>query len=57
MHDRVRFNNSNWADMLTASLNKYNNTKHSSTGLTPNQAHKDDNQLKVAVSLVSKERN
>ena len=57
MHDRVRFNNSNWADMLTASINKYNNTKHSSTGLTPNQAHKDDNQLKVAVSLVSKERN
>ena len=57
MHDRVRFNNSNWADMLTASLSTYNNIKHSSTGLTPNQAHKDDNQLKVAVSLVSKERN
>ena len=57
IHDRVRFNNGNWVDMLTPALNKYNNTKHSSTGLTPVQAHKDDNHIKTAVNLVSKERN
>ena len=57
IHDRVRFNNQSWTSMLTLALQKYNNTKHSSTGMTPKEAHKDDNHLKVGVNLKLKENN
>ena len=57
IHDRVRFNKANWTDMLIPALNKYNNTKHSSTGMTPKQAHKDDNTVNVIVNLTIKEKN
>ena len=57
IHDRVRFNKADWTSMLTPSLNKYNNTKHSSTELTPKEAHKDTNHLKVGVNLTLKEKN
>ena len=42
--------------MLQSSLNKYNNTKHSSTQLTPKEAHKDTNHLKVGVHLTLKKK-
>ena len=57
IHDRVRFNKKDWTSMLASSLNKYNNTKHSSTQLTPKEAHKDTNHLKVGVNLTLKEKN
>ena len=56
IHDRVRFHNAPWTSMLAPSLNNYNNRKHSSTGMTPKQAHKDDNQLNVAINLTNKAR-
>ena len=43
IHDRVRFNNMKWTDALTPALKQYNNTSHSSTRMTPSEAHKDDN--------------
>ena len=57
IHDRVRFNKADWTNMLTPALNKYNNTKHSSTEMTPKEGHKDTNHLKVGVSLTLKEKN
>ena len=35
IHDRVRFNNANWEEMLPYVANKYNNTIHSSIGYKP----------------------
>ena len=57
LHDRVRFNKKDWTSMLSASLNKYNNTKHSSTQLSPKEAHKETNHLKIGVNLTLKEKN
>ena len=57
IHDRVRFNKASWTTMLTPALKKYNSTKHSSTGTSPNDAHKDTNHIKVAVNLTMKEKN
>ena len=57
IHDRVRFNKAGWTSMLPAVLKKYNSTEHSSTKMTPNQAHKDDNNLKVRVNLTLREKN
>ena len=57
IHDRVRFNKKDWTIMLASSLNKYNNTKHPSTQLTPKETHKDTNHLKVGVNLTLKEKN
>ena len=57
IHDRARFNKKDWTSMLQSSLNKYNNTKHSSTQLTPKEAHKDTNHLKAGVNLTLKEKN
>ena len=36
-----------WVQMLPAVLKKYNNTKHTTTGASPNDAKRDDNKLKV----------
>jgi hypothetical protein len=54
IHDRVRFTNSKWEDMLKIVINKYNNTIHSTTNHTPNEAHKDKNSPDVIVNLTLK---
>ena len=41
MHDRVRFTNGKWEDMLKFVITKYNNTTHSTTNHTPKGAHQD----------------
>ena len=51
IHDRVRFTNGKWEDMLKHVINKYNNTIHSSTKHTPKDAHLDKNSPDVAVNL------
>ena len=43
-----------WVEMLPAILKKYNNTKHSTTGVTPNEAKRDDNKLKVWLNIKNK---
>ena len=43
-----------WAKMLPAILKKYNNTKHSTTGLTPIEAKREDNKLKVWLNIKNK---
>ena len=43
-----------WVDMLPAILRKYNNTKHSTTSVTPNEAKKEDNKLKVWLNIKNK---
>ncbi len=37
--------------MVDYVVNKYNNTVHSSTGMSPNRAHNDNNRVSVATSL------
>ena len=56
IHDRVRFNNMKWTDALTPALKQYNSTSHSSTRMTPSEAHKDDNEINVKVSLKLREK-
>ena len=43
--------NANWLNELSAVVNKYNNTIHSSTKMTPNQASKKSNERKVCFNL------
>ena len=43
--------------MLPPVLKKYNSTKHSSTKLTPNEAHDDKNHMDVRVNLTRREKN
>ena len=43
-----------WVDILPSVLNKYNNTKHSTTGMKPNEAKKKDNQFEVWLNINSK---
>ena len=43
-----------WVEMLPAILKKYNSTKHSTTGMTPNEAKQDDNKLKVWLNIKNK---
>ena len=57
IHDRVRFNKASWTSTLTPALNKYNTTAHSSTKMTPRQAHKDENNSTVRVNLTLRENN
>ena len=57
IHDRVRFNKADWTSMLQPALTKYNNTIHSSTKMTPKEAHNDKNHLNVSVNLTIKENN
>jgi hypothetical protein len=49
--DRVRNTDRKLQDILPLVINKYNNTIHSSTGLTPNDAHTDNNRVSVATNL------
>ena len=57
IHDRARFNNMNWTEALTPALKQYNSTSHSSTRMTPSEAHKDDNEINVKVNLKLREKN
>ena len=57
IHDRVRLNNMKWTDALTPALKQYNSTSHSSTRMTPSEAHKDDNEINVKVNLKLRETN
>ena len=56
IHDRVRFNNMKWTDALTPALKQYNSTSHSSTRMTPSEAHKDDNEINVKANLKLREK-
>ena len=56
IHHRVRFNNRRWTDALTPALKQYNSTSHSSTRMTPSEAHKDDNEINVKVNLKLREK-
>ena len=57
IHDRVRFSNMKRTDALRQALKQYNRTLHSSTRMTPTEAHKDDNQTNVKVNLKLREKN
>ena len=56
--DRLQVNkNGAWTIMLKPVLDKYNNKMvHSTTGLTPNEAHKDENSIEVKANSVMKEK-
>ena len=54
--DRIRFTKGKWTELLIPTLNKYNNTIHSSTGKKPIEAHKDENRIKVKVNLTLKQK-
>ena len=43
-----------WVEMLPVILRKYNNTKHSTTNMTPNEAIQTDNKLKVWLNIKNK---
>ncbi len=52
LFDRLRDNdNIKWTDLLQIVINKYNNTIHSSSKMTPLQAHKDENRINVGINL------
>ena len=57
IHDRVRFNKMKWTDALTPALKECNSTVHSSTRMTPTEAHKDDNEINVKVNLTLRAKN
>ena len=60
IHERVRFNKSNWEDMLPYVINKYNNTIHTSTGYKPKDAIDDKHasyiKVKLEINALSKRR-
>ena len=43
-----------WVEMLTAILTTYNNTKHSTTGVTPHEAKREDNIFKAWLNIKNK---
>jgi len=51
IHDRVRFNNAPWEDMLPYVVKKYNNTVHTSTGFKPDDAINDKHALEIKIKL------
>ena len=55
--DRIHFTRAKWTDMLIPTLKKDNNTIHSSTGMKPTEAHKDDNRVNVKANLLLKQKN
>lgn len=54
IYDRVRFTKGKWEDMIKYVVDKYNNSIHSTIGLTPKEAHNDKNSPTVAVNLALK---
>ena len=53
--DRIHFTKGKWTDMLKPTLKKYKNTKHSTTGMKPTEAHDDDNRVTVKSNIVLKQ--
>ena len=53
----MRFNKTGWTSMLVPALRKYDSTKHSSTTMTPNQVHKDENNTSIRIYLKLRETN
>ena len=43
-----------WIDMLGSELKKYSNTKHSTTGVSPNEAVKPSNHFHVWLNIINK---
>ena len=43
-----------WIDMLPSVLKRYNSTKHSTTGLAPNEAKKHSNHMEVCLNIYNK---
>ena len=55
--DRALHTKGAWTILLKPALDKYNKTMvHSTTGLVPNEAHKDDNAVEVKANSVLKEK-
>ena len=55
--DRLQIHKGVWTDYLKPVLDKYNNKMiHSTTGLTPNNAHRDENAIQVKANSVMKEK-
>ena len=55
--DRLLVHKGAWTIMLKPVLDKYNGKmKHSTTALTPNEAHKDENSVEVKANSVMKEK-
>ena len=55
--DRALVTKGAWTILLKPALDKYNKTmKHSTTEMTPNEAHKDDNHVTVKANSVLKEK-
>ena len=55
--DRLLVKKDNWETMLKPVLNKYNSKmKHSTTQMTPDTAHRDENAIEVKANSVLKER-
>ena len=45
-----------WAEMMEASVQRYNNQVHSTIRLTPNTAHTIDNTVQVRANIILKEK-
>ena len=52
--DGLEVSKEKWVDMLPSVLKKYNNTKHSTTGLAPNEAVKPSNHMEVWLNISNK---
>ena len=52
--DGLDMTEENWVDMLQPVLKKYNNTKHSTTNMTPHDAKKKDNHIEVWLNTRNK---
>ena len=56
VYGRIRFNKAGWISMLAPQLHKYHRTKHSSTKMTPKEAHDDKNRLEARVNLTKRKK-
>ena len=55
--DRLHVHKGSWTIMIKPVLDKYNKEmKHSTTGMTPNEAHKDEHHVEVKANSVVKEK-
>ena len=54
--DRMNFTKGKWTDMLKPTLKKYNDSIHSSNGMRPIEAHKDENRINVKANLTLKQK-
>ena len=55
--DRLQIHKGSWTIMLKPVLDKYNSKMvHGTTGLVPNEAHKDENSIEVKANSVMKEK-